>query len=181
MTTLSRAREIICSPVSAATNLACLKCKKPVLIIHPDRNEVPGGGYWLHPITDMPELYQKLTYEQKYPSEYGFEFELSGTHCPHCARYYYVVIAHFMPQVTEDIGPLINYETARWRNHICRIEGADTELARWVMGEFDTPRGILHAHYIGPFPAYRKLGKILLSLWNDLRALHPEMAKCSSR
>ncbi len=185
------------APVTDSHALVCPWCKKLVLLIYPDRSEVPGGGFWLRDGDTIYGLYNQLTEVQTTPNAFADMLMVGG--CRHCGNDYYVIQATFMNAKRDDAEPYLYFNTdlGSERNYVCspvtRIENVPNP---WVMQEYNTPHGLMQHHIFGPWVLDDPAGVIgpygvsscggqadpwdhgralLLTLWDNLRALHPEI------
>ena len=182
--------------------LTCPSCGKPVLLVHPNHSEVPGRRYWLTDGDTIPGLLGRLSKEQLSPD--GVDCQLIVGACPDCDAKYYVVQAGFMAADSDDACEYLHFNADLGAEHncLCHSSGSAVGLpAQWLLQEYSTPLGLMQSHIFGPY-LLRDPGKVsgvcgvlarsadaedqkdspwtdarnrLLSLWDALRALHPEL------
>ena len=198
--------EIQATHLTSSRALNCPSCGKTVLLVHPDRTEVPAGKYWLDDGDRIPGIWAQLTDLQRTPD--GSDCALMIGHCAQCGEGYYVILASFMNATEADVGEYLRFNMPfdAERNVLCKlgnpIEGVP---AHWIMQEYETPLGLMQTHIFGTWrlddlglvsgpwgvSSCRDSGvksspwdhgrALLLTIWDPLRALHPGLsAQCAN-
>lgn len=151
------------TPLTSTHTVRCPACGEPVLLVHPDRTEVPRGKPWLKDGDSVPGLWDALSDAQKTPD--GFDYELLIGDCPHCRESYYVVTAGFMnaSQAEAQAYLYFNVELGAERNALCTTTTTAAAAAagstidavvasmQWILHEYDTPLGLMQSHEFGPW------------------------------
>jgi hypothetical protein len=179
--------------VAEQFGLNCPCCGRAVLIALPEKSEVPGGGTWLQDGDTIPGLWDQLTDAQKAPS--SFDYELMIGTCPGCQQQYYAVLCNWMQGDYAELEDYLlrNVPLNEERNYVCVNEvDMDGVPRQWLMQEYRTEKGPMQEHWFGPFKldddegvvgpfgvsacsagdndAWKHASKVLMALWDDLRA-----------
>lgn len=176
-------------------HLNCPKCSQPVFTVYPDRQEVPGGGYWLTDGDTVGGVWDKLTETQK--NGITSDYELMIGNCRKCHADYYTVGLSFcaskdfiaIETLRGNIAPLSvkNYVSSAPEFH-------NFPVKEWYTKQSQTSVGPTFEHCFGPFHLNRKssvsgqygvsmcqsnnksdpwahAAEIILSFWDDLMFL----------
>jgi hypothetical protein len=138
--------------ISTEHHLACPSCAATLFIARADVSEVPGGGFWLNDGDSIGLLFKSLTTAQQLPS--GHLHALSVGCCRACNRDYFVAEARFMDGAWEDVEEYLldNVDVGAQRNILCTTEPSAPDMpSTWLLSEYTTPGGPLHAHLFGPW------------------------------
>lgn len=140
------------SPVATRHHICCPSCGQPVLVVHPDRCEVPTGRYWLRDGDSIGPLYQLLSEPQR---KEACDAVLMVGDCRRCGEDFYVATVSRMDGAYAEKQDYLhlNRELGPQRNYLCSAEGAPEGVpASWLVSEYQTDAGRMHEHTLGPWP-----------------------------
>lgn len=182
--------------------LACPACKAPVLIAYPDRCEVPDGGYWLNDGDTVAAPHGVIVDEPGTGIKHDVELLVGA--CRTCGADYYVAQAGLISAAREVAQPYLseNVERGPQRNRLCSRSYVDAVEVSWLLEEYATPEGLLHAHTFGPWRltdrdavvgpygvsscashglsgSWGDAAALLLEVWPDLRSCYRQASALS--
>ncbi len=193
--------EIRVSPLTGVHAINCPACRKPVLLAHRDRYELPNQVPCFRDGDCVPGVYEALSNAQKTPA--SFEYVLLAGNCPSCHESYFVVEVTF--GAFSDAGACEwlgwgEFERGPVKISLCAAPTAtDVVPHEWIVAEYDSARGLIQRHTLGPWrlddpttvcgpfgvsmcqgsldegDPWDRSKKLLLAMWDSLRDLHPDL------
>lgn len=149
---------------SRGLDLCCPKCGATRLHVSLHESVVPGGGVWLNDGDTIPGLHQRLADAGKLYEDISFDCALLFGFCPACESDYFVVEAIQVAAPIEfesnyaDVYFHMNGDRGQETNLTVLLGLPDPDAPSWLVRRFDTPKGPLLHHCLGPFPDPSRIG-----------------------